>query len=292
MKERPIIFNAWSIQAILEGRKTMTRRVIKPQPIIEGCGAVVGPEKWLSKEGRVIYNCDYEPSPFSEACPHGQPGDRLWVQETWRQRGGGGKLDGTGEYVTIEYRASATTTYMGDYDEITYARERRSPPDIDHSKSGMKWHPSIFMPRWASRITVEIVDVQARQIQQIDREDCINEGLQPWENMKGDVPLGYYRSLWGHFSVHPDNADPWGDFCDAEEEVVRDSFGRLWDSIHIKPKRAKRNPYTWKHEDCWVSYPWENIRETRTKGSLPWYVVGNPWAWCISFNSLDKHTNM
>ena len=62
------------------------------------------------------------------------------------------------------------------------------------------------------------------------------------------------------------------------------SFGELWNSLHLKPKKAKTNPYTGKRESCYVSYPWEDIRETREKNGLKWYVIGNPWVWKLKFS--------
>lgn len=169
VKEHPILFNTQSVRWILSGQKTQTRRVMKPQPMLEN-----GVWRWKPRKGWDVNVDHINPS----MSPYGTFGDVLWVRETWRQGGGGGNLDGSGEYVMIEYRASFTTTTMRDYDEITYAQERRSPPDIDHSKSGLKWRSSIHIPRWASRITLEVLDVRVERVQDISEEDARAEGAE------------------------------------------------------------------------------------------------------------------
>lgn len=127
MKERPILFQADMVRAILEGRKTQTRRVMNPQ-IVSGHyknywkGATIG----------------------DSPCPYGQPGDRLWVRETFFP--------------------------MPHLNAKSYFRA--TDPLV-----GVKWKPSIFMPRWASRITLEIVSVRVERLQEIAEEDAIKEGV-------------------------------------------------------------------------------------------------------------------
>jgi hypothetical protein len=159
VKERPIIFSGPMIRAILEGRKTQTRRVVKPMPFIDY------PTGWrLQQEYKLEHHvkcsfvqanmlCDcraiYEPWKIERiaACPYGKPGDRLWVRETWL------------------VNAFGKTIYCADWKEEGY--EYR----------GFGWKPSIIMPRWASRITLEIVNVRVERLQEISEADCIAEGV-------------------------------------------------------------------------------------------------------------------
>lgn len=141
MKERPILFSGEMVRAILEGRKTQTRRVIKPQPD--------------SARNSVFVKSGFETKHGYEIkCPYGQPGDRLWVRETWGLWDTDPK-DGP-ERAKIFYRAT---------DE-----NRR---DLRYQR----WRPSIHMPRWASRINLEITNIRIERVQDITEEDAKAEGL-------------------------------------------------------------------------------------------------------------------
>ena len=142
MKEHPILFNGEMVRRLLDGRKTQTRRVIKPQPeeqllFAESCGF----SAWVSPS----LNLD---EGAMRCCPYGVPGDRLWVRETWFQG-----------YATV-YRAD----YPGDQ-----AGPSGDPAD--------KWRPSIHMPRWASRITLEVTGVRVERVQDISIGDAYAEGI-------------------------------------------------------------------------------------------------------------------
>lgn len=164
MKERPILFSGPMVRAILEGRKTQTRRVVKPQPAhIAGIGTVLNIDTITGK-----------------ACPYGKPGDRLWVRETWD----GVRLDGGG----------ALVSYRADGDK----------PVTDDGR----WHPSIHMPRWASRITLEVVSVRVERLQEISEEDAMAEGVALAENYRG--PVAHFASLWEQINgLGSWNANPW-----------------------------------------------------------------------------------
>ena len=136
MKERPILFSAQMVEAILDDRKTQTRRVVKPQPVF-----VAAPNVPFKTE-------DADPNGIIR-CPHGKPGDRLWVRETFAPMIGGG-------YV-----------YAADY-----TAERLKAP----GGSGF-WKPSIHMPRSASRITLEITGVRIERLNDISEDDAIAEGV-------------------------------------------------------------------------------------------------------------------
>ena len=166
MKERPILFSAPMVRAILDGSKTQTRRV--------------------AKEFNGMPNLDgiLRRYPHQNGCPHGTPGDRLWVRETWaHERDGTGCPDDTG----ILYRAT--------------------DPGWDDEETGLRWRPSIHMPRWASRILLEITDVRAQRLQEIGDEDARAEGYTP---QSPDFPVGWFQGLWD--TIHGSgawHANPW-----------------------------------------------------------------------------------
>lgn len=143
MKERPILFSAPMVRAILDGRKTQTRRVIKPQPSLT-------PE--MDTDAGIAKFYDVDECIGSIRCPYGVPGDRLWVRESfyvqpeiWALHRGPQPLD---------YAADVTPDQVEDY----------------------AGKPSIHMPRWASRISLEITDVRVQRVQEISDEDAIAEG--------------------------------------------------------------------------------------------------------------------
>ncbi len=180
IKERPILFSAPMVRAILEGRKTVTRRPVK------GVGLV-----WLDN-----FKPEYVADPENNLCPYGKPGDRLWVRETWTRAG-----NGDPGYLT--YRA----TYPGCL-----------PPDLENipPASELRWKPSIHMLRRDSRILLEITDVRVERLQDISRGDIRAEGLVcPSELASDDVSPNYrdwypaaWRELWESTGGNWD-ANPW-----------------------------------------------------------------------------------
>jgi hypothetical protein len=174
MKERPILFSGEMVKAILEGRKTMTRRAIKPQP----------------PNGEGVNTCHYCESNWSYttdggACAcrgipnrYGHPGDRLWVKETFCE------LDTNKHGV------------LGINEKIVY--RATNPAQDEDSKRimkeyGYKWKPSIFMPRNASRITIEIIDTRVERLNDISVEDALAEGI---IHRSMNCPKVEYRWLW------------------------------------------------------------------------------------------------
>lgn len=153
MKEKPIIFTGDMVKAILEGRKSMTRRPLKPQPKVH---------EWQGKKF------------IAEKCPYGVPGDRLWVRETWALIFNGEDCLHSEdedpcpcEACHIEYRTDTNSKYPAGWEED----EARSNDDAP------KWRPSIHMSRWASRITLEITNVRVERLQEITEEDANLEGV-------------------------------------------------------------------------------------------------------------------
>lgn len=166
-KERPIIFSAPMVRAMLAGEKTQTRRAMKRQPDFDQqLHTVVGSSGF-------VYVMDNAPMlTYPEVrrvrwdCPYGQPGDRLWVRETFMD------LQGTG----VEYRPDPRGPLH------RYAYQADTPPgsrgDEARKEYGLKWKPSIHMPRHASRITLEITAVRVERLNDISESDCWAEGIE------------------------------------------------------------------------------------------------------------------
>ncbi|MDD3675822.1 hypothetical protein [Thauera propionica] len=184
MRERPILFSAPMVRAILDGRKTQTRRVVKDRHIDAAPPACFF--QWLR-----------------ERCPYGQPGDRLWVKETF--------------FDTAPFRDAPLF-------------ESRATPiayRADNEFIGChKWRPSIHMPRRASRITLEINAVRVERLHEINAADAKSEGIEgqfeggPWRNYQRDghwfpegkdtAPVLSYRTLWEKINGPGSwDANPW-----------------------------------------------------------------------------------
>lgn len=176
IKERPILFSASMVRAILEGRKTVTRREVKKRAALDCLAAGFEPS-FLALPGN------------ADLCPYGQPGDQLWVREAWQ--------------------ADAQVSSVAPRD-LSHGEPIRYPADWDFRQTGCamikpgKVRPSIHMPRWASRILLEITDVRVERLQDISRADIRAEGLQcPLELASDDVSPNYrdwypaaWRELW------------------------------------------------------------------------------------------------
>jgi hypothetical protein len=175
VKERPVLFSGPMVKAILEGRKTQTRRVVKPQPPKEaGLGLTVN-----TYSEPDYYQALFFRGPTVEStgmgrpvkCPYGKPGDRLWCRETWRPQH---PYDLPGQEKPI-YAADWTPE---EFEQI-------------YGKT-WGWKPSIFMPRFASRITLEVVNVRVERLQDISEADCVAEGIE-------DIGAGDLRGMFAVF---------------------------------------------------------------------------------------------
>ncbi len=153
MKERPIIFNGEMVRAILDGRKTQTRRVVRPQPPMTGGLAgysVFTPEGRVSFRGR---SKDGEVTEWFIKRPW-DPGDLLYVRETWRVH--------DAAEADIEFRADGAVVRRLDVEDNTVWRA---------SKGRTKWRPSIHMPKWAARIWLKVTDVRVERVQEMSFVD-------------------------------------------------------------------------------------------------------------------------
>jgi hypothetical protein len=196
MTQRPILFSAEMVQALLDGRKTQTRRKVK----LTADGHAQAPSKYLRW---------YPTDPGAlQACRYGQPGDLLWVRETW------GAVWPADEPVPlrqceIEYRADlppGCTDNPGEW-----------PADEGNGPEVPKWRPSIHMPRWASRITLEVKGVRVERLQDISEDDARAEGVKPLDYAAHHVAAG----------------------CGA-----RIAFEQIWNSIN-GPGAWEANPWVW-----------------------------------------------
>lgn len=192
MKERPILFNAEMVRAVLDGRKTQTRRVMKQQPEMEG-----GVFWWPCHKVGSAVNMDEVRS----LCPYGVHGDRLWVRETWRV-----------EHHVDHMKPSALNP-LGHY-AVDYLADDTSP------EWAGKTRPSIFMPRWASRINLEVTAVRVERVREITPRDAKAEGD---KERSGQL-----------------------EYCERGEQCHVDWFRCLWDEINTKRGYPwKSNPWVW-----------------------------------------------
>jgi hypothetical protein len=218
MKERPILFSGEMIRALLRDEKTQTRRVIKPQPLgnlytdpLDG--------RWLTKRfgGLLLPRI----KDLTLECPFGQVGDRLWVRETWTFFDRYSKLD---ECHQGPEDPKSLVKWAGDSEQgravVDYWKRRllfRADEPFPHIDWNVPWHPSIFMPRWASRITLEITDVRVEHLESISEEDakaegvtlepCTHPGCDEDSRCAADSYRGAYAVLWNKINV---KKYPWG----------------------------------------------------------------------------------
>lgn len=201
MKERPILFSAPMVRALLAGTKTQTRRIVKPQPDFDTARAVIGHHV---DDSNAAYDPLFNSIGLREGqafgfvqpnigCPYGRPGDRLWVRETWAV------------HAIFDGRAPR------DIDApVTYAADGPMPDLIG------KLRPGIHMPRWLSRITLEITGVRVERLQDISEADASAEGcplalhLRIVRPDRDDSARGWYRNLWEQINGAGSwDANPW-----------------------------------------------------------------------------------
>lgn len=156
MKQKPILFSAPMVRAILDGNKTQTRRIVKPQPDEDGLAFLLHGGRWQDTSG-----VDYK-------CPYGQVGDVLWVRETWGIADRWLHSEITDPPRTIAYKADLSAKNFDPEYEVNTS---------DWGWENMKWKPSIHMWRWASRIQLEITGVRVERLNDISEADAKAEGL-------------------------------------------------------------------------------------------------------------------
>lgn len=205
MTDRPILFSGAMVRAILDGRKTMTRRVLKPQPR-DGVEAASHRFGWDWVRG------GSEPWPLGRVAPPYSPGDRLWVREAWKP-----------------------------HSTFDHMKPREMPPtakvfylaDGGYSPPGSRGRPGIHMPRFVSRLTLTVTDVRVERVQDISEADAKAEGI---KRVFIQVPCGNRVLDQRMFGV--ERGDPQADF------TARSRFSSLWDSLNAKRGYAwEDNPW-------------------------------------------------
>lgn len=243
MRERPILFSGPMVRAILEGRKTQTRRVIKPQPREEeilGCPGLV----WKNKHWAVADKPGF-------ITPFGQPGDRLWVKETFTW----------GRITAADDGEPFVDQCVGDNDFIPKEYCLSNDIGIDE----VLWKPSLFMPRHLSRILLEVVSVRVERVQEISQEDIESEGIQFVD--------GYLNELC-----------KWRDSVDGIRATRSKFCQQLWDSINAKRGFGwDKNPWVWVIE---FKKP-PHLADTSSMGKTNMLKAEWPWTlkkdWCGDF---------
>lgn len=198
MKERGMIFNGEMVRAILDGRKTQTRRIIKQRHLFKPVRGFGFEPDSLNYPVHMPAGAEGEEAIAwaKDNCPHGKPGDRIWGRETWTP-------------------------------ESVDAEEGRYAPDYRAMANGQpvdgKWRPSIHMPRWASRILLEITNVRVERLNDISEEDAADEGV-------GQLRGGFWKHYQPGWTQHQLSA--------------RGSFVTLWKSIYGE-ESWRANPWVW-----------------------------------------------
>lgn len=221
--ERPIIFNTEMVKAILEGRKTQTRRVLKINGKI-----VTHPEERikLQDDGVVYFSLNSMSGPYK--CPY-SPGDILWVRETWSYEE---YNKDCGEPEGYLYKAD----YVNDKESEIYR--------LEGIKNGMdiwKWRPSIHIPRKAARIFLKVKNVWVKRLQDITEEDAKAEGVEWLAEISA-----YKNYLWhGSYNVPKNLIELWP-YQYSGYSSARDSFSSLWQLLYAKRGYGwETNPWVW-----------------------------------------------
>ncbi|MEX3764495.1 hypothetical protein [Paraburkholderia phenoliruptrix] len=206
--EHPMLFTGEMVRAILGGSKTQTRRIVKKQP----------PDGWDRNcwYSAPVWGWTAQQTPASQwhtvRCPFGEPGDRLWVRETWQHS----------NHPFGPYDDDCDVFYRADYLDDPLG------PDLERSADGIRrqWRPSIHMPRRACRLTLENTGVRVERLQDISEADCIAEGIQRYTG-----PLRWVRYL---------------DAVTGEpaHNTARDAYFSLWEHLHGRGS-VEVNPWLW-----------------------------------------------
>ena len=194
-----MIFNAEMVRALLSGRKTQTRRIIKPQPEATLSGSLSG--KWLSRPLNGLLLPKIED--IAIHCPFGVVGDRIWVRETFQ-----GPLF---DYDLMDSYCKDPTPFEKP-EFCVYKADGVPAPEFYDADDELHccWRPSIHMPRWASRILLEITNVRVERLKSISDGDAIREGCSTADMMSGDCVADVFARLWASiYGSDSWNANPW-----------------------------------------------------------------------------------
>jgi len=220
VKETPLLLCGEMVRALLAGRKWMTRRVVKPQPPADCCawGGWVLSSTCRGDEGKASWHDTPDTVLIKKShrvrCPYGQPGDRLWMRETWQQVWANTAREEDDDSKRIpDFWTRPKTPAWGTGENYWIYRADGEPPK-DPKVGKLCWQPSIFMPRKACRIVRELVAVRVERVQDISAEDCIAEGLgTTLREHDAVVDLRrQYQELWDRLNAKrgfPWSSNPW-----------------------------------------------------------------------------------
>lgn len=256
MKERPILFSGPMVRALLAGSKVQTRRLVPRRfNVCDACWAGAVPHNGTEAAfGGPCYlrvsGCDHEGGTGycgGRERPRFDVGDTLWVRETWGFRGTLWRGDKPDQHeVHIDYQAdTARRTFVrADNDRSGLPKqicrcsgegteeEQRLEHDEELTRYWRSWRPSIFLPRWASRIILEITEVRVERLQDISEENARAEGVEPAKitvTMGGEPPSSGCGSGW----------------TGGGALSARQTFALLWDSINGSRATWASNPWVW-----------------------------------------------
>ena len=206
-KEHPILFTGEMVRAIFEGRKKQTRRVVKPQPYKDDYS------KPTLKDGLWAFPSEVR-YPMITSCPYGVFGDRLWARETLK----------THNDERMTYSADGESRYPESDDERAWIWKRKTNSTIS----------SIHMPKWATRLWLEITGIRVERVQEINHKDALSEGCYDFV-VESDSK--YYNDH--EFTVNAPNGD-------IHRQTALIAFRELWDSINAKRGYGwESNPWVW-----------------------------------------------
>ncbi|HAL07219.1 MAG TPA: hypothetical protein DCP26_07685 [Brevundimonas sp.] len=222
-KERPILFSGPMVRALLDGRKTQTRRVVKPMPNWAEKFPICKPE-WMAA-GHQIWWWDgqHDRVGVAQDCPYGQPGDRLWVRES-------GLEQMRAPLFKLFAHDAGPNTFWTDSDGGRYGASYSEAIGREGllRSGGWKVRPSIHMPRWACRLVLEITDVRVERLQAISEADALAEGIARFEGER-----------FFHWEPNPEPRHP--RFNGVTPEA---GFQFLWETIN-GDESWEANPWVW-----------------------------------------------
>ena len=244
VRERPILFSGPMVRALLDGRKTQTRRVVKPQPKSEATPVFgplyLGPDVAHESTSHLVWQDDPQ-SYFKLPCPFGQPGDLLYVRETWAIKNWSDRelascgFDDAPTHPTEVYLGTPTRA-------IHQASYNNMVGDLG------RWRPSIHMPKWAARIWLRVTDVRVEQVQEITEGDAWAEGVQIPVSESGGILMRCSPNAAGKApaSYLPLGRCFIGQPPLTKAELAISHYADLWDELNAKRGYGwDANPFVW-----------------------------------------------